>query len=57
MLRGKCVFLKVSDIIKTVNKIKEFVGENKSKFTILKIENRFKHKDNPISDVTLKIII
>ena len=33
MVRGKCVFLEIADIIYTVNKIKEFV-KNKTQFKI-----------------------
>lgn len=55
MLRGKCVFIDVSDIIYTVNCIKDFVKKD-SRFALGEIESRFSNKI-PISDVTLKIII
>jgi hypothetical protein len=55
MLRGKCVFLDVSDIIYTVNSIKDFVKKD-PRFSICEIESRFTNKI-PISDVTLKIVI
>ena len=55
MVRGKCVFLEVSDIIETVKSIKKFVSKD-SRFTIEEIESRFTNKI-PISDVTLKIVI
>ena len=55
MVRGKCVFLEVSDIIDTVKSIKDFVSKD-SRFTIEEIESRFTNT-TPISDVTLKIII
>ena len=55
MVRGKCVFLEVSDIIDTVKSIKDFVSKD-SRFTIEEIESRFTNT-TPISDVTLKIVI
>lgn len=55
MVRGKCVFLEVSDIIHTVKSIKDFVSKD-SRFTIEEIESRFTNT-TPISDVTLKIVI
>ena len=55
MVRGKCVFLQVSDIIDTVKSIKDFVSKD-SRFTIEEIESRFTNT-TPISDVTLKIVI
>ncbi len=55
MLRGKCVFLKISDIIETVKSIKEFV-KNDPRFSIEEIESRFTNS-TPISDVSLKIVI
>jgi ubiquinone/menaquinone biosynthesis C-methylase UbiE len=55
MVRGKCVFLKVEDIIETVNEIKRFVKKD-SRFGIKEIESRFTNPI-PISDVTLKIVI
>ncbi len=56
MLRAKCTFLRIIDIIETVDKIKKYVADN-SKFGILKIQSRYTSKIQPISDVTLKIVI
>ena len=57
MVRGKCVFLEVEDIIQTVNQIKEFVkNDPKKRYRITEIESRFTNP-RPISDVTLKIAI
>ena len=57
MVRGKCVFLEVEDIIQTVNQIKEFVkNDPKGRYRITEIESRFTNPQ-PISDVTLKIAI
>ncbi len=55
MVRGKCVFLQVADIIHTVKSIKDFVSKD-SRFLIEEIESRFTNT-TPISDVTLKIVI
>ena len=55
MVRGKCVFLEVSDIIEAVKSIKEFVSKD-PRFSIEEIESRFTNP-LPISDVTLKIVI
>ena len=55
MVRGKCVFLQVADIIETIKSIKDFVRKD-SRFTIEEIESRFTNA-TPISDVTLKIVI
>ena len=55
MVRGKCVFLEISDILETVKSIKDFIQKD-SRFTIEEIESRFTN-DTPISDVTLKIVI
>ncbi len=56
MIRGKCVFLEIGQIIQAINQIKKFVKKN-PKFGIKQIENRFAIKQTPISDVTLKIVI
>ena len=56
MVRGKCVFLEVEDIILTVNQIKEFVKKNPNKYRIIEIESRFTNPQ-PISDVSLKIAL
>ena len=57
MVRGKCVFLEVEDIILAVNQIKEFVkNDPKKRYRITEIESRFTNPQ-PISDVTLKIAI
>ena len=55
MVRGKCVFLEISDILETVKSIKDFINKD-SRFSIEEIESRFTN-DIPISDVTLKIVI
>lgn len=55
MVRGKCVFLEVADIIETVNDIKRFVEED-NRYGIGLILSRFTNKI-PISDVTLKIVV
>ena len=55
MVRGKCVFLEISDILETVKSIKDFIKKD-SRFTIEEIESRFTN-EIPISDVTLKIVI
>lgn len=57
MVRGKCVFMDINDIIRTIDKIKAFVEKDKNKrFNIVEIESRFTNPV-PISDVTLKIVI
>ncbi len=56
MVRGKCVFLEVSDIIDTIESIKQYVKKNEPRFKIIEIESRFTNL-TPISDVTLKIVI
>ena len=60
MVRGKCIFLCVEDIIETIVQIKNFVNEQNAKgevrYRITEIESRFTKKV-PISDVTLKIAI
>ena len=57
MVRGKCVFLEINDIILVVEQIKAFVKRDKNnRYQITEIESRFTNKI-PISDVTLKIAI
>eukprot|EP00178_Gracilaria_changii_P004060 TRINITY_DN1626_c0_g1_i13.p1 TRINITY_DN1626_c0_g1~~TRINITY_DN1626_c0_g1_i13.p1 ORF type:complete len:181 (+),score=33.20 TRINITY_DN1626_c0_g1_i13:1108-1650(+) len=57
MVRGKCVFTDISDIILTIDQIKSFAERDpKKRFKITEIESRFTNKV-PISDVTLKIAI
>ena len=57
MVRGKCVFLEVEDIIKTIKDIKEFIkSDTKKRYRIIEIESRFTNPQ-PISDVTLKIAL
>ena len=56
MVRGRCVFITLNDIIQTVLAIKEYVANNQSTFRIIEIESRF-GLEIPISDVTLKIAI
>ena len=55
MVRGKCVFIEVEDIIETVNDIKRFVARD-GRFGLAEIESRFTNPI-PISDVTLKIVL
>ncbi len=55
MVRGKCVFLQIADIIESVRLIKELALKD-NRFVIQEIESRFTNK-TPISDVTLKILI
>ena len=60
MVRGKCTFAKIEDIIETIISIKAYVEKQKiidpQKFRILEIESRFT-KPIPISDITLKIAL
>ena len=60
MVRGKCIFLEVEDILAAIEEIKSYVSEENSrgdvKLRITEIESRFTKKV-PISDVTLKIAI
>ena len=56
MVRGKCVFLNISDILETVGLIVQFVKRNSATYKILEIESRF-NLPIPISDVTLKVAI
>lgn len=57
MVRGKCVFLDIHDILEAVDKIIAFVHQDKMKrFRMIEIESRFTNSV-PISDITLKIAI
>ena len=62
MVRGKCTFLQLSDILSTIQDIKSFVNRQKQstdtthKYRIISVENRFTRKV-PISDITLKIAL
>jgi hypothetical protein len=56
MVRGKCVFSSIEDIIETVDKIKKYANDNPTNFRLIEVESRFNNKI-PISDVTLKIAI
>ena len=60
MVRGKCIFLNVEDIIAAIVEIKNFIEEKNAAGTavyhLTEIESRFTKKV-PISDVTLKIAI
>lgn len=56
MVRAKCIFLNIEDIIETVRKIKTFTEKNSQTFRIVEIESRF-NNPKPISDVTLKIVL
>ena len=60
MVRGKCTFSNIEDILETITKIINYVDssqtKNPKKFRILEIESRFT-KPIPISDITLKIAL
>lgn len=60
MVRGKCTFSKIEDIIETIESIKNYVKKfektDPKKYRILEIESRFT-KPIPISDITLKIAL
>ena len=61
MVRGKCIFASLSDLIETIDEIKKFVDQDTlGRYRIVELENRFKQGSNnspPISDVTLKIAL
>jgi hypothetical protein len=54
MVRGKCIFNSIEDIIQTVNKIKRYAIDNPNSYRLIEVESRFNNKI-PISNVTLKI--
>ncbi len=58
MVRGKCIFASIEDILETVNDITEFVEKqnktNPGLFKLYEVESRFTRQP-PISDITLKI--
>lgn len=61
MVRAKCIFVYVQDIIETVGEIKQWIKkQNKindiSPFRVIEVQSRF-NKLVPISDVTLKIVV
>ena len=56
MVRGKCIFNSIEDIIQTVSKIKQYVADNGQTYRLIEVESRF-NNEIPISDVTLKIAI
>ena len=56
MVRGKCIFSSIEDIIETVYKIKKYVADNAHSDRLIEVESRF-NKETPISDVTLKIAL
>ena len=56
MVRGKCIFNSIEDIIETVYKIKKYVADNAHSYRLIEVESRF-NKETPISDVTLKIAL
>ena len=60
MVRGKCTFSNIEDILETISNIINYVDSFKTKdpkkFRILEIESRFT-KLIPISDITLKIAL
>jgi hypothetical protein len=55
MIVGRCVFLKLSDILETINSIKKFIKKD-NRFSLKSVESRFIYT-NTSSDVTLKIVI
>ena len=55
MVRGKCTFTSISDIIQTVKDIRRYCEETPG-FRVTEVESRFGNKV-PISDVTLKIVL
>ena len=55
MVRGKCTFTSVRDIIQTVRDIKQFCSSHPG-FRIIEVESRF-DLPVPISDVTMKIVL
>lgn len=59
MVRGKCTFATLEDIILTVHDILDFVrAAQPGVYRVTEIQNRFKEGtkgEPPISDVTLKI--
>ena len=60
MVRGKCTFSNIEDILETIaniiNYVESFKTKDPKKFRILEIESRFT-KPIPISDITLKIAL
>ena len=56
MVRGKCVFVSIRDIIDTVQAIKEYAKLHPDRYRIIECESRFDLKC-PISDVTMKIVL
>ena len=56
MVRGKCIFSSIEDIIETVDKIKQYAADNASSYRLIEVESRF-NNPIPISDVTLKIAL
>jgi len=56
MVRGKCLFNSIEDIIEAVYKIKSYVADNAGSYRLIEVESRFNNK-TPISDVTLKIAL
>jgi len=60
MVRGKCIFAKIEDIIDAVKKIKRFIDtanlNSADSYRLIEVESRFTKKI-PISDVTLKIVL
>jgi len=56
MVRGKCIFSSIEDIIQTVYKIRKYVADNAGSYRLIEVESRF-NNPIPISDVTLKIAL
>ena len=55
MVRGKCIFSSIEDIIETVYRIKNYVADNAHSYRLIEMESRFNKEIPIISDVTLKI--
>lgn len=60
MVRGKCVFAELTDIVQTVKQIKQYAKEynirRPNTYRVIQAESRF-GLEIPISDVTLKIVL
>ena len=60
MVRGKCGFSDIEDILNTIQDIKKYIHQKNLKnpgiLKLLEVESRFT-RSPPISDITLKIVI
>lgn len=56
MVRGKCIFSSIEDIIDTVAKIKKYIKDHSQNYKLIEVESRFTNPI-PISDITLKIVL